>query len=230
MNLMLTNQASERLQFRRVKQSDFDAWMSMFDGPKVAEFFGLDSQKTNHELTSEFFKRVFYRYEHNLGGMNALIEKTTGKLVGQCGLLIQTIDDKKYLEIGYGILPEYWGMGYATEAAKKCRNHAFENDMSDSIISIINIDNYGSMAVVKKNGMRIERYIPDYKGSKINLWQIDQSHWKLIYDKPACEKCLSEIKTGVTAYHCSHNCTFCKDCSHEMDFICPNCNGTLEKR
>ena len=186
MSLLLTNEESEHLLFRLVQKSDFDAWLPMFEGPGVAGFFGLDPSKSNNELCQEFFTRVFYRYEYDLGGMNALIDKKTGKLAGQCGLLIQTIDKKKYLEIGYGILPEYWGLGYATEAAKKCRDYAFLNQLGDEIISIINTDNYGSMAVAKKNGMHIERYIPDYKGTPINLWQIDKSHWKLIFEKKSC--------------------------------------------
>jgi len=68
----------------------------------------------------------------------------------------------------------------------KCRDYAFLNQLGDEIISIINTDNYGSMAVAKKNGMHIERYIPDYKGTPINLWQIDKSHWKLIFEKKSC--------------------------------------------
>ena len=177
MNLLLTNQETERLQFRQVEKTDFNDWVSLFDAPESAGFLGLDPTLSKVELTQKFFDKVFYRYENNQGSMNALINKESGKLVGQCGLLIQSIDEKEYIEIGYAILPKYWGIGYATEAAIKCRDYCFKNKLSDSIISIINIDNYGSMAVAKKNGMEIERFIPDFKGSEINLWQITRSDW-----------------------------------------------------
>jgi len=59
--------------------------------------------------------------------MNALIDKKTNLLVGQCGLLIQSVQNIERLEIGYSILPEYWYNGYASESAIKCKNYAFEN-------------------------------------------------------------------------------------------------------
>ncbi|MBS1577911.1 MAG: GNAT family N-acetyltransferase, partial [Bacteroidetes bacterium] len=65
--------------------------------------------------------------------MNALIEKESGRLIGHCGLLVQTVDNITELEIAYSLLPEFWNKGYATEAASKCRDYAFENDFSDSL-------------------------------------------------------------------------------------------------
>jgi len=177
MQLLLTHQETERLHFRLVEKSDFDAWLPLFDEKETAGFLGLDHTKSKEKLAQKFFDKVFHRYENNLGGMNALIDKASGKLVGQCGLLIQTIEGKEYIEIGYAVLPEYAGMGYATEAAKKCRDYAFENNLTHRIISIINTDNYSSMAVAKKNGMEIERHIPDYHGSSINLWSISKEQW-----------------------------------------------------
>ena len=57
--------------------------------------------------------------------MNALTLKTTENLILLCGLLVQTVDGMQDLEIGYSVLPQYWHKGYATEAAKKCRESAF---------------------------------------------------------------------------------------------------------
>ena len=45
-----------------------------------------------------------------------------------------------------------------------------------------------------------------------------------------CEKCGTELKHDSEAYICSYECTFCPDCSGEMDYICPNCSGELVKR
>jgi uncharacterized protein len=49
--------------------------------------------------------------------------------------------------------------------------------------------------------------------------------------RPDCEKC----GTGLPAHQhgafvCSFECTFCADCTHEMDEICPNCGGELVDR
>lgn len=50
--------------------------------------------------------------------------------------------------------------------------------------------------------------------------------------KSQCEKCRKELpQESNEAYICSYECTFCEDCSIQVyNFICPNCNGNLEKR
>jgi ribosomal-protein-alanine N-acetyltransferase len=95
-------------------------------------------------------------YVNDLGGMNALIDKKTNRFVGQCGILVQTIENIERLEIGYEILPEFWNKGFASEAATKCRNYAFKNIFSNSLFSIVYIDNIGAEKVALKNGMTFE--------------------------------------------------------------------------
>lgn len=42
-----------------------------------------------------------------------------------------------------------------------------------------------------------------------------------------CEKCGSELTPDGEAYICSHECTFCRNCTDEMEAVCPNCGGEL---
>lgn len=92
-----------------------------------------------------------------MGGMNALTLKTTGHLIGLCGLLVQTVDDDKELEIDYSILPEFWRKGYTTEAALKCREYAFKNEWANSLISIIQVDNIPSQKVALYLAMAVDK-------------------------------------------------------------------------
>ena len=79
-------------------------------------------------------------------------------MVGHCGLLIQEIDGIQELEIGYALLPEFWGTGFAIEAARHCKQSAFKNGWSKSLISIITPENIPSQNVAKKNGLSFEKY------------------------------------------------------------------------
>lgn len=54
------------------------------------------------------------------------IDKLTNHVVGQIGLLHQTIKFEKYWDIGYILKKDYWGKGYATEGAMACINYAFD--------------------------------------------------------------------------------------------------------
>ena len=48
--------------------------------------------------------------------------------------------------------------------------------------------------------------------------------------RAACEKCGTHLPHDGEAYICSHECTFCSECSAEMAHACPNCGGELVKR
>jgi hypothetical protein len=45
-----------------------------------------------------------------------------------------------------------------------------------------------------------------------------------------CEKCTKELHNKSDAYICTHECTFCHECTDDMDYVCPNCRGELVKR
>lgn len=174
---MLNGQETKRLKFRLLQETDFNVWLKLFQEKDVAKFLGFDTKLSAKELCQLWFDKVFNRYEHNLGGMNALIDKKTNLLIGQCGLLIQTVENEERLEIGYSILPEYWNCGYASEASQKCKNFAFENNYSDSLISIVHIDNINSEKVALKNGMKLEKKLNNYKGNPVNIFAIEKILW-----------------------------------------------------
>jgi RimJ/RimL family protein N-acetyltransferase len=123
-----------------------------------------------------WFDRVFNRYENNLGGLNVLIDKNTNEFIGQCGLLIQTVEGNEEMEIGYSLMPQHRKKGYALEAAKKCRQFAFENNFRDSLISIIHIENVNSAKVALANGMKIEKQII-YMDNPVNVFRITKNEW-----------------------------------------------------
>jgi len=170
----LEGQETDRLLFRRITEQDFDTWLAFCKYPDSLKYiFSQEQLKVEDpiERCNIWFKRVFNRYENGLGGMNALIDKQTGAFVGQCGLLIQTIDDMEELEIGYSLMPAHRGKGYASEAAIKCKEFAFENDFATSIISVIVPENTDSIKVAMNNGMKLDKTTTS-NGDIVNIYRI----------------------------------------------------------
>lgn len=99
------------------------------------------------------------RYIESRFGLQALINKDTNEFIGMCGLLLQLADGVNEVEVGYHILKQNWGKGYATEAAQLFKNFAFENKISDNIVSIIHENNIRSQRVAERNGMQQEKKI-----------------------------------------------------------------------
>lgn len=167
---LLEGQETRRLVFRKFERSDFDEWLPFHKDPRSSQYWdGLPQDPI--KACEEQFERLFERYDNNLGGMNAMILKETRALIGMAGLLVQTVDETQELEIGYSILPEYWKKGYATEAAIKCKDYAFENKMGSSLISIIHIDNIPSQKVALNNGMHLDK-TTTYKDNPVHIFRI----------------------------------------------------------
>jgi len=183
--LLMFGQSSERLSFRQLEQSDFDEWLKFCEDSDSLKYIWLTDNDSANEKCKVWFDKVFNRYNNHLGGMNALIEKSNSKFVGQCGLLIQTVDGIEELEIGYSLMPGFRGKGYALEAAKKCKDYAFENNLTESLISIIHIDNKESEKVAVKNGMKLDK-TTTYNKCKVNIFRINKSDWNNEKCNTAC--------------------------------------------
>ena len=177
MKYLLTNQETERLQFRKLKHSDFERWLNLFEDENTSKMLGMNEYKNAIERCEKWFEWTFNRYENNLGGQNVLISKETNEVVGQCGLLIREVENNFEIEIAYSILQEFRGKGYALESAKKCRDFAFENNFHERLISIIIPENESSKKVAIKNGMEMIKQI-EYNNKRMDLYQITKSNWK----------------------------------------------------
>ena len=172
MKFLLEGQETERLFFRKIKESDFEAWLEFHRNPLTSLYWVSEKESPEREC-EKWYEYQFHRYANDKGGMNALVEKQTGKLIGHSGLLVQTIDGNTELEVAYSLLPEFWNKGYATEAAMKCKDYAFQNNFCDSLISIISLTNIPSEKVALKNGMFVDRKII-YNGNEVNIFRVNK--------------------------------------------------------
>ncbi len=147
------NQETARLILRKLTENDTEAWTKFFvdnpDGRFVAVDFSLDKR-----TSSKFWiNKQLERYANNQFGLLAAIDKASGNFVGMGGILTRELNDKPEFEIGYSLLPAYWGNGYATEIAVQMKRFGLANKVSDKFISIIHKENEASMNVARKNGM-----------------------------------------------------------------------------
>ena len=146
--------SSKRLIMRPLNLDDTKLWRSFLDDKRATKYFPEYMRDKHHLHALKWIEKQICRYRDKKGGLLALIEKETGRFVGQSGLIVQTVNDKEELEVGYHLLPEYWGKGYATEAAQFFKDLAFKISDVPSIISNIEISNYPSQAVATRNGLK----------------------------------------------------------------------------
>lgn len=177
MKYILNGVQTERLNFRLLMASDYDEWLPFFHNAQAIEFVGLDKDKTPEELCAYWLAKGQKRYDEDTGGMNVLIDKITGHMIGQSGLLIQQVEGEELTEIGYSLLPNHWGKGYATEAARKLKEWAFKNTSRNQLISIIHTANAASARVAQKNGMKLWKHVPNYQDLSVDVYRITRDEW-----------------------------------------------------
>lgn len=178
MEFLLTNQETERLRFRKLEITDFEIWKELFYDDEVTKFLGMSEFRTPKERCEKWFEWTFQRYDNNLGGQNVLISKIDQQIVGQSGLLVREIEGNFEIEVAYSILPKFRNKGFASEAAKKCRDFAFQNDFNDRLISLILAENVNSKNVASKNGMKYMREI-EFHHQRMDLFEINKTDWKI---------------------------------------------------
>jgi RimJ/RimL family protein N-acetyltransferase len=81
----------------------------------------------------------------------AVVERASGRLIGDCGLF-PADGVGPDVELAYGLAPEVWGRGYATEAAIACVRAGFEELGLDRIVADVDPGNAASVRVLEKAG------------------------------------------------------------------------------
>ena len=158
----LTENASERLRYRPLTEDDILVWTQFMEDPESTKFFS-NLKGTPKENATYWINKQLQRYRENSFGLYAIISKETGEFIGQCGLLKKTVDGKEEVEVGYSLLKRHTGKGYAIEAARHMKEFGLKNQLADSIISIIHVDNLPSQAVAMKNGMKEDKRTIDHE-------------------------------------------------------------------
>ena len=83
-------------------------------------------------------------------------EETIGEVIGWAGIGPWEPDPSE-VELFYGISREYWGKGFATEAARAVMQYAFGTIGLKRLVAVADPVNAGSVRVLEKIGMKFEK-------------------------------------------------------------------------
>jgi ribosomal-protein-alanine N-acetyltransferase len=112
----------------------------------------------------------------------AVTLKTDPKLIGNCGLRLDSVDARQ-ADIGYEFSPDHWGNGYATESAQAMVHFGFASFHLHRIWSWCIADNFGSARVLEKLGMQLEGRLRENEYFRDRWWDtlmygMLDSEWK----------------------------------------------------
>ena len=117
---------------------------------------------------------LFLKYQQDVPRYKfqfAVTSKAAGSLIGSCG--IRKASPKGHeAEIGFEINPDYWGRGYATEAAETIVTFGFSELGLHRIWAWCIAENSGSRRLLEKLGMRQEARLRDKEYFKNRWWDV----------------------------------------------------------
>jgi RimJ/RimL family protein N-acetyltransferase len=145
---------SERLRLREYRTDDFDDFAAFMADGERSKYIGgpADRYGAWRLMAIEIGHWTMRGY-----GMWIVEEKRTGAFIGSCGLW--NPEGWPEPEVGYWVVREQEGKGYATEAARRVRDYAFEDLGWSTLISCIDPANEPSKQVVARLGARYEKTV-----------------------------------------------------------------------
>ncbi|MDO8998734.1 MAG: GNAT family N-acetyltransferase [Bacteroidota bacterium] len=170
---MISILETERLLLREILPADKDGMFELDKNPEVHRFLGNTPVK-DIEQVREVIQFIRQQYTNNGIGRFAIIEKSSNKFIGWCGLKLfkETVNNHTdFYDLGYRLIPKYWNQGYATEASKAWLNYGFETMKLNEIYAMTDSRNLNSNKVLKKLGFNfIEKF--DFMGDESDWFKI----------------------------------------------------------
>jgi len=161
-----------RLTLRRLTSDDADFVVRLLNEPSFLEFIGDRGVRDRHDAHRYLQAGPFAMYERFGYGPWHVVRTADGASLGMCGLLKR--DSLPEVDLGYAYLPEYWGRGFAFEAASATLDHAARKFGLRRVIAVVSPENTASIRLLEKLGMRFERlHLMDSGTDEVRLYGRD---------------------------------------------------------
>ena len=161
---MIRELATDRLTLRPIGPDDADELLRVFRDAAVRRFL-LDDTLVDREWVRGEIRRSREAFEAEGWGLWAARLHGRSRVAGFAGF--RHFFDPPELQLLYGLTPDHWGQGLATEAARAVTDYAFDVLGFDRVIAATDVPNQASVRVMERLGMRFERRTDDGEGGTV---------------------------------------------------------------
>jgi RimJ/RimL family protein N-acetyltransferase len=160
---------TERLCLRPMRAEDIPALVALWMDPDVTRYLGGPRERVFLEQT---FAEDLANPAPPVYDLWPVIERSSGQLVGHCGLLDKEVEGQTEIDLTYIFAPSAWGRGYASEITRALVHHAASVLQLPRLIALIEPDNTGSQRVALKLGMSHDRDLIRPGNRRVRLYRL----------------------------------------------------------
>jgi RimJ/RimL family protein N-acetyltransferase len=141
-----------RLILRPFEPADAEQLHAVHTEPSMFDYIGSEPPSSIEETRARI-ERIRARLENRISGPWAVVEKASGRLIGDSGL--QILEDGPEVELGYKLAREFRRRGLATETGRAWIAYGFETPGLDRIVAVTWPENTASWRVMERCGMTL---------------------------------------------------------------------------
>jgi len=165
-----------RLVLRLPRAADLDAWAEMMADEETARFIGGAVPRA---VSWRALMTMIGAWYANGFAMFSVVEKPSGRWIGRLGPWMP--EGWPGTEVGWAIVRDCWGKGYAPEGAAAATDWAFDHLGWTNVIHSIDPANVASQAVARKLGSRNlgpGTLPPPFQETQVDIWGQSRDEWR----------------------------------------------------
>lgn len=144
---------TENLTLRRLVSDDIESFVRFMTDENAVRYMPFPPEQKTREGASSMIEWVMGSYDtKNAVFVMAITRKGDDAYIGSTGA--NSVEDSDAIEFFYTLLPEYWGQGYGTEAARRIVRYLFEEVNAPRVVANVFPDNIPSVRVLEKLGFQ----------------------------------------------------------------------------
>jgi RimJ/RimL family protein N-acetyltransferase len=162
-----------RLTLREAALSDSSFVRRLLNEPSWLENIGDRGVRSDADAEHYIRNNIWLPYQTNGYGMYVVQLKSPALPIGMCGLVKR--DFLSAPDLGFALLPDYVGQGYASEAAHAVVLHATQGLGIKRLYAIVKRDNHRSIRLLARLGFHPQGPCVTPEGEELDLYAIAQA-------------------------------------------------------
>lgn len=172
---MKTILETKRLILREMNDDDFNALKKVISDPDNMIYYPKPYDDNGVTRWINWCKDSYQKHGF---GLWAVVLKSSGEMIGDCGVSMQFIDDEWKPEIGYQLRLDYHLQGLGKEMTQAVRDYFFDHFDYDEVYSYMEKDNLPSYKTAEANGMTFRHFFKAKDGNECRVYSITRKEWE----------------------------------------------------